>query len=384
MVLALWSSTLAAVAALGMSARAFAQLPSPLDPALFSLPGSYEQPPSAAAAGLAMADQWLGDLPFSNPAALGSSGVVASPTLLRTNRQDLRAANHDYDEKAAFFDGAGVALRLPAVPVWIYASQPVLRFEDFVFTRGTVRDPVVQPAVVSGRADMRESRAGLAASFGVSRMRLGAAVEWSRRDDRYDTEEQSGAPDQGARHVDFAGEAVGGSVGLRYATADSGARAWTIGVALRYLPKLKLEGTQQLDLLTGFSETPVSATREAGWEGGMAARYAATSALRLLASFGGRSEQEWKGFGVTAGSAVAMRLGLEFHDSRDPWTLRLGLGQEQQRGVPEPRAGSVGLGFAYDLEGMVAEIGILRRGIERAGRPRSYDDRVVGSVRVGF
>jgi len=377
-------SLLMTLCAACLAGSAQAQAPSPLAPTLFAFPGSFEQPPSAASAGLAMADQWLGDSPFSNPAALGPSGVIVSPVIVRNSRQDLRAANHEYDERSAFFDGAGVSLALPGVPVRLYATQPVLRSEDFAFTRGTVRDPVAQPAVVSGSADMRESRTGIASSFHVSKLRLGAAVEWGRRDDRYDTEEQSGAPDQGTRHVDFAGEGVGGIVGFRYGSADTIAGAWTFGGALRYLPELKLEGTQQLDLLTGSSETPVAATREAAWEGGMAARYAVTPAFRVLASIGGRSQQDWKGFDLTAGPAVAARLAIEYHDSRDPWTLRMGLGEERERHVPEPRAGSVGLGLGYDFDGMIAEIGVLHRGIERSGLPRSYDDRVVGSLRVAF
>jgi hypothetical protein len=77
-------------------------------------------------------------------------------------------------------------------------------------------------------------------------------------------------------------------------------------------------------------------------------------------------------------------VGGVFHDARDPWTLRFGVGQEQQNGVPEPRAGSLGLGFGYDWEGIVLDLGILHRGIERPGHPRSYDDRVVGSVTVEF
>jgi len=315
-------------------------------------------------------------------ALLEPRGVTLSPTLLRLSRQDLRAGNRNYDERAGVFDGAGAALSTRSAPIWLYVWQPVLRFEDFAFNRGTIQDPSVQPAVITGKANMRETRVGLAASYRMlHRLRFGAGAEWTRRDDRYDSDEVSGSPDQGSRHLDFSGDAIGGTLGFRFDSADSGAGTWTVGGALRYLPKLDLTGRLQADLLSGTVDSAFSATRESGVEGGLAV---VSNAMRLMASIGGRSQQDWNGLEMTAGSAVAVRLGGEFHDSRDPWTLRFGLGQEQQRGVPEPRAGSVGLGFGYDWEGIVLDLGVLHRGIERPGRPRSFDDRVVGSVTVEF
>ncbi len=367
-----------------MGTPAHAQVPAPIDPALFGFPGSFEQPASAASAGVAFADHWLGDEPFSNPAAPHAQLVMVSPTLMRVNRQDLRAGNRNYDEKAAFFDAAGATLGLPATPFWLYVYQPVLRFENFAFNRGTGQDPSVPPAVIKGQADMRETRAGLAGALKLRGVRLGAALEWSRRQDRYETLEQSGDPNQGTRLVDFDGDAVGGTAGFRYDSADSGAGRWSVGGALRYVPELKLEGAQQLDLLTGFSDTMVAATREAGWEGGLSARYAFTPAFRVMVSMGGRSEQSWEGFGIKSGTGVLWGLGLDLHDARDPWTLRFGLGQEQQDGVPETRASAVGLGLGYDMDGILFDIGLLHRSLDRSGRPKSYDDRVVGSVRVGF
>jgi len=52
--------------------------------------------------------------------------------------------------------------------------------------------------------------------------------------------------------------------------------------------------------------------------------------------------------------------------------------------VPEPRAGMLGLGFGWDLEGMRLDVAILRRTLERVDRPDSYDDRVVVSAQVAF
>ena len=373
------------ILSLGNAAISSAQVPPPISSGMFSLPGSYQQPPSAAAAGMALANEWLGDSPYSNPAVPRGNGLVLSPTLLRVNRQDLRAGNHNYDEKAAFFDGAGAALSTHYAPIWLYVAQPVLRLEDFVFNRGNLIDPSVQPALVSGQATMRETRAGVTGSFRLMhRLRLGGAVEWSWRSDEYDTEETSGAPDQGAYHLDFSGEGVGGTLGFRFDSADSGAGTWVIGGGVRYVPELDLTGNMHADLLSGISDSSLSITREAGLEGGMAAGYAVTRTMRLLLSVSGRSKQKWEGLDLESGEGFAVRVGGVFHDARDPWTLRFGVGQEQQNGVPEPRAGSLGLGFGYDWEGIVLDLGILHRGIERPGHPRSYDDRVVGSVTVEF
>lgn len=364
---------------------AAADPPPPISSGFFGLPGAYEQPPSAASAGMALANEWLGDTPFWNPAVPRGHGVTLSPALLRLSRQDLRAGNRNYDEKAAVLDFAGATLSTRFAPIWLYVTQPVLRFEDFAFNRGTISDPSVQPAVISAQADMRETRAGLAASYRIAHgLRLGAAVEWTRRDDRYDSDEVSGSPDQGSHHLDFSGEGVGGTLGFRYDSADSGAGTWVVGGALRYLPKLDLDAKLTADLLSGTTDSSFTITRESGVEGGLAAGFAVSRAMRLMLSIGGRSKQEWENLGVDAGNAVAVRFGGVFHDPRDPWTLRFGLGQEQQRGVPEPRAGSVGLGFGYDMEGILLDVGVLHRGIERPGRPRSYDDRVVASATVEF
>lgn len=370
--------------ALALAVPAAAQTPSPIDPTLFSFPGGFDHPPSAISAGVALADRWLGDEPFANPAALRAERVIASPALLHSSRQDLRAGNRNFDERPAVLDGAGAAIGLPYLPVWLYFHQPVLRFDDYAFSRGTGTDPSVAPASFEGRADMRETRAGAAASAAVARLRLGAAVEWTRRDDRFETEEQSGAPDQGLRTVTFDGTGVGWALGARYESPESATRAWALGAALRAIPKLEVEGEQTLDLLSGYSVTPVAAVREAGWEGGLSARYGVSADFALLAAFGGRSAQKWEGFGVESGDKTAWALGGVFHVAGDPWTMRLGYGQEQQTGVPETRAGSLGLGLGWDMEGVILDFGLLHRGIERPGRPRSYDDRVIGSVRVDF
>lgn len=361
-----------------------AQAPSPLDGTLFAFPGSLAHPASAASAGLAMADAWLGDEPYSNPAAYGGRRAILSPTLFRVSRQDLRAANRNYDEQTLFLDLAGAAVTLPFAPVWLYVHQPELRFEDFAFNRGTGNDPGVQPATIAGQGEAREGRAGVAASLGAGPVRAGAAFEWTRRQDRYFVRELSGAPDQGDRETSFEGDAMGGAMGLRFDSADSGAGRVTVGLGVRYLPALEVEGDQVLDLLSGASVTPIAAEREAGWEGGVSARYFFTAAFAGLAAFGTRTEQEWKGFDLTSGASTMWRVGMQFHDARDPWTLRFALGQDQQDDAPEPRAGVVGIGFGWDIEGALLDVGVLHRSIDRDDAPRSAEDSVIASVIVGF
>src|SRR5262249_41767824 len=55
-----------------------AQVPPPISSGMFSLPGAYQQPPSAAAAGMDLANEWLGDSPYSNPAAPRGNALVVS------------------------------------------------------------------------------------------------------------------------------------------------------------------------------------------------------------------------------------------------------------------------------------------------------------------
>jgi hypothetical protein len=367
-----------------LSAGAAGAQPSPIDGQLFAFPGSLEEPASATSAGLGQADQWLGDEPFCNPAAPTMQRVVLSPTMYRVNRQDLRAANRNYDDQPLFLDFAGGRVALPAVPIWLYGYQPALRSEDYAFSRGTGADPNAPPASLNGRADTRETRAGLATSGGLGKLRAGVAVEWTRRTDEYTTIEQSGAPERGQRQVNFEGDAFGGTLGLRYDSADSGAGRVTLGLGARYVPALEVTGDQVLDLASGLTVASVSAEREAGWEGGVSARYFWTPAFATLASVGGRTEQTWDGFGITSGQVLAWRLAIHFHDSRDPWTVRFGLGQDQQDGAPEPRAGVFGLGFGWQFEGAVVDIGLLHRSIERGAAPTSQEDRVIGSVGVDF
>jgi hypothetical protein len=155
-------------------------------------------------------------------------------------------------------------------------------------------------------------------------------------------------------------------------------------VGARWIPALDLEGEQHFELLVGDSTGPIAGEREAGFEAGISARVTITPAFRVVTAIGGRSARTWSGLGVTEGAGAEWRVGLDFHDERDPWTLRFGIGQEQQRGVPEPRAGVIGLGFGWLMETTRLDLGVIRRAIGRPDQPTSFDDRVLGTVTVAF
>ncbi len=378
-----------AALALGLLAAypAAADLPSPVGTALFAFPGSPDQPGSAASAGLAMTDRWLGDEPFWNPALRARSTVRLSPLLLRLSRQDLRKDNRSFDEQPVAFDAAGLWLSFPLAPVTIgvYGYQPLLRVEDNAFQRGVPGGPS-PPAVLQSNSSMRELRGGVSISVDGGRARSGIGVEWTHRTDRYELNEQSGAPDEGLRTAEFSG----GGIGLQAGAAldlggrrDDGEGTFSLGAAVRYVPELTLEGEERAELtLAGTSSTPISVNREAGFEAGASLRWNVSPALALGAGGGARTAQEWKEFAVSSGEHQSFGGSLRYHDERDPWTVFFGIGQEQQSGVPEPRAGLVGLGIGWKLEGMTLDFGLLHRSLQRAGKPNSADDRVV--VTVGF
>ena len=213
---------------------------------------------------------------------------------------------------------------------------------------------------------------------------LGAAAEGTIRDDRYETTETSGAPTSGTRSVDFSGSAFGYQVGARAEFASTPIGPVTIGAAGRYLPAIDVTGTRNEDLLTGSLTEDVSATRAAGWEGGLSIQDRVGPTFRIVAGAGGRTAQDWDGFGVTAGESFIWAVGGEYHDSSGPWAVSFGGGQEQMSGSLESRAGMFGLGFGWISGDLRLDLGGLRRSIERNGEPNSYDYRVVGTVGVEF
>src|SRR5262245_21241819 len=266
------ATPLALFLVLGFAAPALAEPPSPIIPSLFAFPGQVLNPASARSAGLALSDHWLGDEPYLNPAAATKREVVVTPELVRMSRQDLRAGNRNYDETPAFIDGAGGAVSVPwgGTSFSLYAHQSGLRLEDNAFTVGPSGSI---PAVITSHSEMREVRVGLAGSRPLGALRAGIGVEWVQRSDLYEMTEQSGSPESGNRHVDFDGAGVGGQAGVRYEHGDSTLGAFVLGAAVRFVPAMTLDGTQELNLLLGDSTATVSVEREAGWEGGLTGEF---------------------------------------------------------------------------------------------------------------
>lgn len=363
-----------------------AAAPSPLDPILFGFPGSLVAPASGGSASLALGDRWLGDEPYANPAVPGGFRVEGSGALLHPSRQDLRARNREFDETPAFFEGASATIGLPsfrALSGALYAYQPVLRQEDNAFSRGLgTPDPANPPGAVETQARAREVRAGFALSAGIGETRLGAAVEWSRREDHYRKAERSGAPTAGNSQLDFDGEAVGFQLGGRFDRGDTLPGAFSVGAGFRYLPALPMDATHAETLLVDTVRTAFAIERAAAWEAGVSGRYVVSPAFRVVAGVGGRAEQRWEGLDLTAGAAWEWKLGGEFSEPAGPWAVRFAIGQEHQSDVPEPKANVLGLGFGLRFATGTVDLGLLHRTLHRDGMPNSFDDRVVLSLRT--
>jgi hypothetical protein len=348
---------------------------------------------------MALADRWLGDEPFLNPAMLAARGVSLSPLLQRVARQDLRGTNRQFDESAQFdASGAWAAFAVSRVTVAVYAWQPVLRVEDVAFIRA---EPGSPPGIVAANSTQREARAGLALSVQVgASTRLGVAGEWSRRDDAFHVEEESGDPGAGVRDVSLEGSGVGVAVGARSSVPGPWGRALTLGAAFRTVPSLALEGGQTLDIATGDSALALALERAATWEAGVSAAYGLTHAVRVAAHLGARGAQRFDDVhaypdpvtgaspwapGLTAGRAAQWSLGLEYAEPEVPLRFRAGAGQEWQSGVPEPRAGVYALGAGWRLdESTAVDVAAIRRTFTRPGRTTGFDDRVVATVTVLF
>ena len=215
----------AIVTAALLATAASADPPRPLTTGLFSFPGTLTGPSSGASAGLALADRWLGEDPSGNPAVASGMRIIASPAVLRVGRQDLASHNRTFSETAAFIDGAGLTIGLPAygpLAVALYVAQPVLRFEDTAYTQGLpAPGPQPPPAIVQTHAAARETRFGGAFATRFGAARAGVAIEWTRREDDYRHIYQAGSPDDGTTELSFSGGALGGQVGVRWDRGDS-------------------------------------------------------------------------------------------------------------------------------------------------------------------
>ncbi|MGH7741632.1 MAG: hypothetical protein ACRENS_06370 [Candidatus Eiseniibacteriota bacterium] len=362
---------------------ALAQPPAPIDPARDNFPGGFTSPASGASSGFALADRWLADEPFANPAIAARGRISVTPIFVHVSRQDLRADNRTFDDQGATIDFAGAWMALPIRMLALsgYFWQPVLRFEDNSYDVGT-EVSVGPPARLTMQVTAREWIAGLGVSAPLGRTRVGAALEWTGRSDSYSTHEESGSPSAGDQSVDFSGDAIGGQLGAHTAFGAS-ERPLELGIAARYRPSLDLTGTQQLNLLSGSSTAEVSASRAAAWEGGASLRMPLGESFRLILAGGGTTRaQDWTGFGVSTGQSAEWKIAGEYHDGRDPWTFRFGGGQEQQNNVPEPRAGVYAAGLGWRFKHASADLALTHRTLDRPGEPNSYDERVLLSLSV--
>ena len=373
-------ATLCCCAAFACSSMAHAQLPAAIDPVRVAFPGGFTAPASAASAAGALADRWLGEEPYANPAVRRAYALAATPTFLHMSRQDLRSANRSFDEQAGVLrvvSGWGGA---PLGPIqWTaYLYQPVLRAENnsYLVGRGTAGGP---SAGLTTETVAREIREGLAASFGAGPARIGIAGEWTHRADFYDIIEVSGSPDQGHRRASFSGGGFGGQLGARLSTGPQAHRV-EIGAALRRVPELALSGTEIRELLSDSSSTPIAVRRASGWEGGVSARVAVSETFRATLGLGGRSEQAWQEFRVTSGAGSEWKLAGEYHDPAAPWSMRFGFGAEQQRDVAEAHATVFGLGLGWTFQQAQLDFGWLHRTLRRTDLPHSYDDRWVATL----
>jgi hypothetical protein len=366
-----------ALLALCFALPAAGQAPEPIDPARDSFSGAFTSPASGISAGLALADRWLADEPYANPAIARKGAVSVSPLFVLISRQDLRAENREFTDQGGSIDlaGAYAAMPLGRLALSGYFWQPVLRFEDNAYNVGSAIS-VGPPATLSMSVSMREWIAGLGASAPLGRMRVGAALEWNGRSDSYSTHEESGSPTAGDSRVDFSGSGLGAQFGA-HATFGNSEHPFELGAAARYRPSLDLSGNQQLDQIALSSTAAVSVTRSASWQGGLSARMPLGESFRLMAEGAASGPQDWTGFGVTTGQGAEWKLAGEYHDTRDPWTFRFGGGQEQQDGVPEPRAGVYAVGLGWRLKHSSIDFALTHRTLQRPGEPNSYDERIV-------
>src|SRR5262245_26892509 len=93
-------AALLVLAAVAFAVPARAQAPQPLSTPLraYPLPGDYVTPATAASAGLALSDRWLGTSVYENPAATPFKGIEFSPVFQRVSRQDLASENREFTQ----------------------------------------------------------------------------------------------------------------------------------------------------------------------------------------------------------------------------------------------------------------------------------------------
>ena len=358
--------------------------PAPLsNPAYgFPLPGDFVAAANGASAGVALADRWLGESAYENPAATVKMGIEISPLFQRVSRQDLASKNRSLDQTVGYPDLAGLALSLPSRS-WglvLYAWQPVLRLEQQAYSAG----PLASPAAVEQQALQREVRGGVALSHSVGAARVGIGGEWVHRADSYETHEQSGSPSAGDRVLDFKGDGYGASAGVAWShEPDLPWGSW-VGAAVHYGSELTVTGTLDEQLAIGDTTFAFEATREAEWSGGISARVTVAPSTRVVAGVSGRSGANWQGFDFGTSGGASWSLGLDWKDAELPWGARFGVGQEANPGAIEKKAGLLSAGFTWVSGDLVLDVGLMHRNLARDGSPSSADDRAVASVKLAF
>jgi len=374
----------AALLALAGSVVRAQTLPPPLsNPAFgFPLPGDYVTPATAASAGLALSDRWLGKSVYENPAANVPKGVEVSPVYQRTSRQDISSTNRDFDQTFGYIDIVGASLSLPTGK-WglvLYGWQPVLRLEEQTYTTG----PQISPAEVRQLDSQREIRGGAAISRSFGAYRAGVSGEWVHRDDNYETHLQSGDPLAGDQVTTFSGDGYGASGGVTYEKDPDQLHGIWVGAAAHYGAEIPLTGTVDQHLAAFDTTWAFDVTRGSEFSGGLSARMTVAPSTRVLLGLSGRSGQTWDGFGIETTSGTGWSTGLDWKDEELPWGARFGVGQEWNSGALEERAGLFSVGFTYVSKGLVMDLGLLHRNLKREGFPNSADDRAVLTVQVGF
>ena len=365
------------------AARAQTVPPPPLADSSFAfpVPGDYVTPATAASAGLALADRWLGSSVYENAAANVPRGIEVTPVVQRTSRQDLSSSNRSFEQTFAYFDLAGLSLSLPAGK-WglvLYGWQPVLRLEEQTYTTG----PQLAPAQVRQLDTQREVRAGGAVSRGFGELRLGVAGEWVHRDDKYESHTQSGLGHDDIV-TDFKGDGYGVGGGVTFAKDTSRVWGYTVGGAAHYSAEIPLTGSVTQDLAVGDTAYTFTATRGSEWSGGLSGRVMVSPATWVVIGLSGRTGQTWDGFGLETTSGGGWSAGLDWKDDELPWGARFGVGQEWNPGALEKQTGLVSIGFTYVSKGLVMDVALFHRNLDREGFAHSADNRALVSVKVGF
>lgn len=351
------------------------------------LPGDYVSPANAASAALALSDRWLGATGFENPAGTQPRGIQISPVFQRVSRQDLSSQNRDFEQISGYPDVLGARLSWP-VQQWgftLYAWQPLLRLEEVSFSAG----PLAQPAFVRIVDSQREIRAGAAISRGAGAARIGVSGEYVRRDDSYETQEVSGSPLAGNRTIDMSADGYGATVGFTWdKDTDRPWGSW-FGAAIRYGSEQPFTGEYAgvNDIPGGVATDTTYAfetTRETEWSGGVSGRVSIAPATWFVAGLSMRTGSDWTGFGFGTGTGASWSVGIDWKDPELPWGARFGVGQEKNEGAMEAKAGLIGVGFTWVSGDLVLDVGLLHRNLAREDFPRSSDDRIVGSVKIGL